>query len=160
MSLVEYEGDLLTAEVDVIAHQCNCVSQGVSGLAAAVFSAFPQCNTYGERREMKYTTADIIKVEGRPFQYVANMYTQLLVGAPSPSPHLDDADRRVFALMLATEDVAQFMFAHGLTKIGFPRYYGCVLAGGDWEKYHEAFELFATDYTDLEVHIVGLPSKS
>lgn len=160
MSLHEYRGDLLTADVDIIAHQCNVLSRGVSGLAAVIFRMWPQTNTYHENPSPeKYTTMELFEVEGAPFKYVANCYTQFAPGPPQRHPNLDDATRRIWALDIALNDLHNFMWGNDITKVGFPKLYGCGLAGGYWEVYYERLRRFSErplrgNRQEIEVHIV------
>jgi len=40
------KGDILDAKEDYILHQVNCVSTAAKGLAASIFTRFPECNIY------------------------------------------------------------------------------------------------------------------
>jgi O-acetyl-ADP-ribose deacetylase (regulator of RNase III) len=130
-------GDLLDADTQYIAHQCNCVSKGVSGIAAAIFAKWPEANVYKERlngvnhkaRFASYT------IHG----HVINLYSQINPGKPAPSGN-DSANSRLGAFKYT---LTQIMQIPGLTSIGFPYRIGCGLAGGNWPEYLHTLSLFA-----------------
>ncbi len=156
-NVTELDGDLLTTDTDVIAHQCNVVSKGCAGLAGAIFTRHPEVNTYGENPQpLRYTTALLYPVEGATYKAVGNLYTQFNTGPPTWG--LDSTRMRMFAFKQALMQLEILMVGHNFSRIAFPRFYGSDLAGGNWPDYRDAIEAFAQFYPRLEVKIIGLPN--
>src|SRR5262245_3676806 len=136
-------GNLLDSECQYVAHQCNCYSRSVSGLAKAILNTFPWADVYSNSSERRNDASffGTITVHGDPKRgqrYVINIYGQLKPGKPSPGR--DSAASRLEAFGKALNQIAE---AHELESIGFPYGIGCGLAGGDWGKYERLLEDFA-----------------
>lgn len=142
-NVLEYEGDLLTAQVDVIAHQTNCTTREVTGFAAAVYAKHPWANLQGFRNPDPrfYGYTDLI--EGHSGQWVANINAQLLSGRPTFG--MDGPEGRLYAFDKALVDLSHKMKVarNKPFVVGFPRLIGCNLAGGDWTHYHASIMRFA-----------------
>src|SRR6266511_6136880 len=81
------DGSLLDSDCQHIAHQCNCYSRRDSGLASAIFKAFPWADVYSNRSERGDDASlfGSIAVHGDPKRgqrYVINIYGQLNPGKP------------------------------------------------------------------------------
>lgn len=166
----EYEGDLLTAQVAVIAHQCNTVTKGVSGLAAAVYKQYPEANLQADRNPdpRMYGMIDFVSVgtvPAKPHIYVANLYAQLLPGRPTYG--LDSAQGRLDAFRSCLDNLHSAMHQVGVRSVAFPARIGSDMAGGDWTRYRELIRKFGCSCTGcdprqvranhpLDVHIVEL----
>ncbi len=152
-NLKEYNGDLLEAKVDVIIHQCNVMSRGVSGLAASIFKKHPECNTYKDNPDPRhYMESKIFRVQGAPYKYVANLYGQIFPGRATHG--WDSPQSRLDAFELGMEDVFYLVNEGQVESIGFPYLFGCGLAGGDWNKYYTIITKFANWKPEIEFHII------
>lgn len=151
-NLHEYKGDLLEASVDVIAHQCNVMSKGVSGLAVAIFAAVPESNTYAENPEiLRYGTWRLFTAVDQPYKNVLNIYGQVYPGHPSWG--LDSSSQRLMAFRSA---LSQFLGSHVgvFDSLAIPKNIGCGLAGGYWPLYRDVIIDVAQWYPDMEFHII------
>lgn len=154
MSLNEYKGDLLEAQVDVIAHQTNCTSNGVSGIASVIFKHHPKTNTYGQNpRRAMFGSFELFEVSSSPYKHVANIYGQLRPGVPSTEPY-DDTYARTHAFIGALNGLLKTMQDKNLSSIAFPGYIGCGLAGGNWKTYSNIISAAADSFVDIEFSII------
>lgn len=154
MSVKEYQGDLLEANVEAIIHQCNCMTQNYSGLAATIFNKFPEANTYSSNPDpSQFGGYRVFKVENQPFKSIVNLYTQLFPGSAGRvyGSIQDSVDARLSAFRDALSD---YIAEHNPSSVAMPKYIGCGLAGGNWSQYHAAIIEVAGWHVDTEFHIV------
>ena len=121
-------GDLLMAPTQYIAHQCNCVSHNVAGLAAVIFTKWPDANVYRDRNSRlnhKHLFGNYT-LHGR----VVNLYTQLYPG--KATPRQDSSQNRLAAFQTSLDLLAKLP---GIPSVAFPYGIGCGLAGGHWPDY-------------------------
>lgn len=131
--------DLLKAEVDVIAHQVNCMGVMGAGVARQIRDACPSAYqsyrayvcSYGPNGRDKMLGRTLLcpkpSNEDWPFGYVAHLFGQYGYGR-YPKCYTDyRALRRCFA------SLAIGMRQMGLSSVAMPYKIGCGLAGGDWE---------------------------
>lgn len=149
----EYQGDLLKAEVDVIAHQCNCMSKGAAGLAAVIFENIPAAHTYNANPEPRqFGTWKLFDAPSQyPFRHVLNLYTQVYPGPPTWGMD-SDASR----IITFKNTISQFLMSNSgaVKSIAFPARIGSDLAGGNWFSYRSVLFDIATFFPDVQVHIV------
>lgn len=147
----EYEGDLLTANVDAIIHQCNCMSKGAAGLAAYIFDMVPEANTYDQNPEpRRFGIYQEFAVTGQSFKNVVNAFTQLNTGPPTWG-----LDTEPMRLTMFRKVLTDYLGSHpNIKSVGFPKYYGSALAGGNWYNYRNAILWAADLYQDVQFHIV------
>lgn len=164
-TLYEYYGDLLTADVDIIAHQCNVMSKNHRGLADTIFKVWPGVNTYYKNpRPDMYGSIDLYLVDHTILNRtvgIANMYCQVYPGRgiSRPNDSRDTPDGRLSAFESSFGELNRERINLGLKSIGFPHLFGCGLAGGNWKTYHDMIIILGEQFgekDDLEVHIVGL----
>jgi len=162
-------GDLLSAQEELIVHQCNCVYSGAGqGVAEAVFKRFPSADVYRERA-IEGRPTDVpgtVSVHGR----VVNLYGQLLPGRP-----VDDAPpggwpdtRTCLSIDQASEDTRAARFkwfedcllaldrvlpGSGPRSLAFPARIGCGIAGGDWSRYFGALRRLGVAHPDWRIVI-------
>lgn len=117
------KGSLLEAAEQYIAHQCNCTSVGVAGLAYHIFHMYPKANVEPINREYGK-----ISVHGK----VINMYAQYNPGRATNSK-LDNPEVRQKAFMNCLREIYRLK----PNSVAFPYGIGCGLAGGSWEDYLE-----------------------
>jgi O-acetyl-ADP-ribose deacetylase (regulator of RNase III) len=77
------EGDLLTSGVDLIAHQCNCVTNKAIGIAHAINSKYPYADIYSIRKVPDIPGTVVIRKgkEGEPI--IACLLAQYYPGKPT-----------------------------------------------------------------------------
>ena len=152
MAIHKVDGDLLDHDAMCIAHQCNCVSEGASGIAGAIFDKFPYSDVYSDRTEpSKPGTIKICGNWGQPDRYVINMFSQYYPGTGNP-----DNDNKIHRIKWFAECLVKIGKIEGCKSVAFPYLIGCGLAGGDWVVYERVLERFAAKYPDIEVYIVKL----
>lgn len=134
--LVVIDGNLLDADVSVIAHQTNCYGVMGAGIAKQIRERSPR--TFLEYRELcspdipkEYLLghAQIVNVAGDfPYAwYVANLFSQY--GCFND----DGRATNYFAFALAFNSLIAQMYQKDITgTIGIPYGIGCGLAGGDF----------------------------
>ena len=159
-ALVEIRiGDLLEANVDYIAHQCNCVTVGQgAGIARLIFAKYPDANTY---------TRNSIRVCGEIYatRRVINMCAQYYPGKYMSSRTGDNEENRLKWFKECLSQIGIYL-SHRFSRtqrqapfiVGFPYMIGCGLAGGEWEYYFDAIEEFAANFSQvIKVVIYKLP---
>ena len=159
-------GDLLEAQEQYIAHQCNCLTQNSAGAAKAIFDKYPYANTY-ERRvkdaDGQTTNIDVpgtiaIMGDGQEQRYVINMYAQYYPGRSKyPLSTLDGIPVRLSYFYKCLLRIAKLP---GLESVAFPWRVGCNLGGGDWTHYLGMLTNFAQyvgDKYGVKVVIYKLP---
>ena len=159
-------GDLLEFEADYIAHQCNCISKGSSGLAKTIKDRYPYADqSIGRPSSGGSSKADIpgtIRVFLPPkstFQRPTfiGMFAQY---APGPPTDTETARIRLDWFEDCLDEIAVFHAdrLHATSdsfSIAFPERIGCGLAGGDWNKYHDVLWMFASTNGHIDVTIVS-----
>jgi O-acetyl-ADP-ribose deacetylase (regulator of RNase III) len=147
------DGDLLEATEKYLCHQCNCVTKGPLGLAAALFARFPWADVYSQRGDLK-SVAGTIKVcgNGTTERFVVNMFGQITGGKPKPT---EPAARRLGFFRAC---LAQLARRPRLESVAFPYLIGCGLAGGNWAQYQAELERFA-DIVKVPVVLYRLPKR-
>jgi hypothetical protein len=125
-----------------------------TGLASAIFKAFPWADVYSSRSERGDDASlfGSITVHGdskRGQRYVINIYGQLKPGKPSRG--LDSTASRLEAFGKALDQIAELP---KLKSTGFPYGIGCGLAGGDWEKYESLLKDFAEQVGERGVSVI------
>lgn len=151
-------GNLLNADEQYIAHQCNCVTKGAAFLAKKVFSAFPWADIYKERARggRKGVMGSIeIRGDGKTDRRVIAMLGQYYPGRSKYSTGIDSPQERLKAFTKCLDRIAQI---ESLGSIAFPYGIGCGAAGGDWNKYSALLEEFAKEVA-ARVAVYKLPSR-
>lgn len=144
-------GDLLETDVQYIAHQCNCRSRNVAGLAKAIFSKFPWADITGKTREVKKFGTIDIRGNGEDKRYVINMFAQVYPGPITRKSSLEDENKRKLAFLRCLKQISEIP---DLESIAFPYGIGCGLAGGDWEFYSRAIDAFSVSVPDVDVYVL------
>ena len=152
------EGNLLTdRRCEVICHQANCQNTMGSGIARSIREFYPEAyqadtDAYqaGEAYLGNISIAEIGNT-GRSAQTVINLYGQDLYGTNSRKTNYE-------AVYSGLELVRTYMDAFGhwhRPMIGFPKFMGCKLGGGNWRIYETMIEEAFKDFAG-EVYIVEL----
>ena len=154
------DGNLLDSNDTYIAHQCNCVTTKVSGVAKAIFEKYPIANDNENGTHGKFGEVKIHKIDNN--RYILNMFTQYNTG----DPKADKEDREVAfgqALLRMANALHNHSKKNGIPfTISLPYMIGCGLAGGNWEHYSMMLEFFAeiVRLKGGEVTLYKLPEKA
>lgn len=144
-------GDILNTEAQYIAHQCNCRSQRVVGLAALIFEKFPWADITTKGRDVKRFGFIDIRGNGKDQRYVINMFAQVYPGKINEKSILEDENKRKLAFLYCLKQISEIP---EIESIAFPYGIGCGLAGGNWEFYERAIEAFAVSCPNTKVYII------
>lgn len=153
-------GNLLDSPDTYIAHQCNCVTKGASGVARAIFDKWPTANDYAEGTHGKFGEVKIHQV-GIP-KFIVNMFTQYNTGDQSAD---EGKDREVAfgnALLFMSRNLSRHSQELKIPlTISFPYLIGCGLAGGNWDHYLTMLNLFneIIEQEDGKVTLYRLEAK-
>lgn len=146
------KGNLLTAQVNIIAHQVNCKGVMGAGIAKQIKTMYP--NTFQQytqlcnKRPSQLLGHNLYTAESNKLGriIVANMFAQESYGRNSIHTNYDALKSCLRKLNKAANDLASRGLPH---KIGMPYHIGCGLGGGDWsvvmpiiEKELDEFEVF------------------
>lgn len=130
--MIEYrQGDLLKqSDIDVICHQANCFCVMGGGIALQIAKQYPMAKEADDKTivgdKSKLGTCSYAYDHYRK-QHIVNMYSQYAFG--------EGLQTNYEALKKCLLEVRDEFCSKNLT-IGFPKYLGCGLAGGDWEIVH------------------------
>lgn len=148
------DADLFDVDVDIIAHQVNCMGVMGSGVAAQVKALYPDayvryrtvCREIRPQNLLGMTQTVSIKQYGeeheRPFA-IANLFAQLSYGRDRR--HTDYA-----ALVSSLKELAREMHRRGYQTVAVPYMMGCVRGGGDW---NEVLHYLETELKDFNVFV-------
>lgn len=143
---VQYiDGDLLTAPVDYICHQCNCTSTGAAGLAAAIFSKWPEANTYRNKISRVFGSYSYHSTVGG--KVIINLYSQHNPGR-ADDHGVDSYPNRLNAFRRSLTSFLESNYNFGMKKIGLPYMIGCGLGGGNWADYEAIIHQIAEKFPD------------
>lgn len=148
MPIKYVKGDLLKADVDIIAHGCNCMQAMGAGIAVAISREFPQAERADkafepQRPRERLGLVDLVKVNGNRIRFVANCYTQLKVG--------NGLQVNYAAIRKCMEQLHDFAQKNGLS-VGIPKI-GAGLGGGDWNRIEKDIE---DVFNDMEICVYHL----
>lgn len=171
--------DLITADVDIIVQQCNCITTNSYGLSDYISKKL-DINIYGMRRSMNNRKTLAIFEDrcipgscwivpnsqtSRP-RYVACLLAQFSPGQPQKfyqdvvREHglQDDANQRLEWFRQSLDNLKIQMKPLDIKTIAFPKFIGCGLAGGDFKTYQKVLEEFVATLDDnIKVYIISLP---
>jgi O-acetyl-ADP-ribose deacetylase (regulator of RNase III) len=116
----EIKGNLLDAQVDIIAHCVNCQKTMGSGVAKSIHEKYP--NTFQQYYKFFQTLGDVCITKEEPY-YIANIFGQYNYGTEKRQLNYES----LYTGLLKT---AVFMKKENLTSIAFPDMIGCGRAGG------------------------------
>lgn len=174
--MIEINGDLiLNKDIQVFCHQTNCFATMGGGIAKQIAKLYPEV----EASDYRYFSKNIITnellmgtvlpIKTNDKRICMNMYAQY---APGPATvNLDDSRHRERAFMMCLDKIVEYLvfdkrFQH-IKTIGFPKYIGCGLAGGDWSFYSQCLETFELrlntldqDNRDFKVYLVNFEKEN
>ena len=152
------KGDLLHAKVDLIIHQCNCVTIKSHGLSEQIAKKFPFADIYSKRQArskniaMVYDTpGDLVISRSVNAPIIVGLLGQIGPGKPFRwastykfDPKTDTPEQRLVYFKQGLDKLLTICLEEKITSIGFPFQIGCGLAGGDWNDYLKAIINFET----------------
>jgi O-acetyl-ADP-ribose deacetylase (regulator of RNase III) len=149
--IIYINGDLLKADVDVIAHGCNCIQTMGAGIAKYIAQVYPEVQKADKHfqpinpreRLGKIDAVKVHAIPGSKIQYVVNCYTQLEVG--------EGVQISYSAIRKSMQALHDFVAENNLS-LAIPKI-GAGLGGGDWKRIaQDITEIF----TDREVKVYSL----
>ena len=132
------DGDLLQANVPLIAHQTNCLGVMGAGIAKVIKNKWPNVYTQYKDfcKDFNYSRgllglSQICKTKDTPIKYVANLFGEYSY-TESATPY-ENRHTNYYALEIALLALKADCIAYGIKEIGIPYKLGCGLAGGNWD---------------------------
>lgn len=129
-------GDLLKADLPVIAHQTNCLGVMGGGIAKSIKNRWSNVfNFYKDTCQRMQDKHDLLgiaqfcRTDDAPIKYIANLfgeYSFTETMAPFENRHTDYKALQKALIMLKKTSINL-----GYDKVGIPYKLGCGLAGGD-----------------------------
>lgn len=144
-------GNLFDSDVEVMAHQVNCLGVMGSGIAKEVKSRFP--DVYAQYKKLCMDEQNKKNLLGRAQVikqgdiYIANVFGQLNF---NPTWYLGGKVTDYAALTAGFSEVRKFMVEHGLKRLGVPYLFGCCRGGGKWEEVEKIIDTVFL-YSNIEV---------
>ena len=148
----------------VVAHQVNTAEIRPGGLAAAVADFAPYADVFRGRQAGPNglvppddrATPGSVRVDRPPVTFATGqltfvaMYAQIFGGGPGHGA--DDAAHRENYFGHCLDAINPAM--PRLESIAFPKFVGCTIAGGDWDRYERMIRHFAGLHPHLQVYLV------
>lgn len=134
--------------IDYIVHQCNCTTTYALGLARSIFDEFPEANTYINENTALRRVPGGIHIIGK----IVNLYGQIRPGKPSVKCENDSYLNRLEYFNRGLNALASVINGVDAT-IAVPKYIGCGLAGGDWNKYLARLEELEICHPNISIVI-------
>ena len=152
---VEYvRGDLLTLEVEAIAHVVNCLCVRPHGLSLTIAQRYPESDVYGRRRSQGGRNLAVYPDRGTPgtivtyyshHKYIVSLLAQWDYGTAHQRhkrhipPYRDTREERTQWFRECLEALGDLE----VNTIAFPYKMGCNLGGQPWPLYEELIGQFA-----------------
>ena len=165
--LVEKRGNVMTEDVDVIAHQVNCRGVMGAGLAKQIKAALSE-NEFKKYRDKCLESnppsellGHMQRVHLSDGRAVANLFAEYKPtgkGLDTDYEALEKCFKKLSYIAPLNKRVKDAY--NGVTTIAVPGYIGCGLAGGDWEfVYSRIIWPIFYRLQDIEMRIVYLDSS-
>lgn len=129
------QGNLLTSDCNVIAHQSNCKMGFGSGIAGQIRHTFPaalKAFMEDDRTPEKKLGHYSYGFQKESSTHIFNLYGQLDYGKTGRLYTVYPALEKAVCAMLFTLDMSKKVNPEIKYKIGMPWKIGCDRAGGDW----------------------------
>lgn len=131
-------GDLLKADLPIIAHQTNCLGVMGAGIAKSIkykwsivyMQYVNYCKSFNYSKDL-LGKCQVCLTGTKPINLVANLFGEYSFTEAVTSYENRHTDYD--ALKNALLDLKAFCKTEGLAKVGIPYKLGCGLAGGDWD---------------------------
>lgn len=143
-------GDLLTSNADIIAHQVNCSSAMNSGVAKQIREKYPEvfdaykryCHMHGEKYKSDLLGRCQV-VETHDGKYIANLFGQLGYGYDGKQYTDLNALKRS---MIMLKNMCAFSINPKKITFAFPYGLGSVRGGASWSDVYAIIEEVFEDY--------------
>lgn len=144
-------GNVLDSTTQIIAHQCNCVTDRGKGLSHSLFSRFPQADIYSTRTGKDRPGFVVFKQCSNVI--IANMLAQFY---PGPSKYANDTvEKRQQWFVDCLDQIGKYMIENNIKTISFPHNIGCGLAGGNRRIYKQMLKKFEEKH-EIEIWLYKL----
>lgn len=152
MEIIEKDGDLLESNVDVIAHQVNCLGVMGSGIALQIRNRYPELvyDKYVSKCHKEVVSrfllgeCQICEIPGEN-RYVANLFGQVDFGRQTRNTSYD-------GIYDAMEKLRSWCTKNGVKSVGFPYKMSSDRGGADWNVIMSMIESVFGN-TDIRVEI-------
>lgn len=157
--IVNYNGNILTSDADVIAHQVNCKGVMGSGVAKQIVDAYPSivfdyimvcktkddkclgCILYSYPKENR----NII---------IANLFGQYSYGYKNQIyTDIEALEKCFISLVNIRQQIPSSIGGKDIIKIAIPYKIGCCRGGEDWDKVYNIIDKLFRDNKDIELQI-------
>ena len=150
------EGDLLSSDANIIAHQCNNRGKMFSGVAKQIREKYPTVyDVYYsafKKGELNLGLAQFVIIDKD--KYICNLIGQDGYGYDGKQYTKYDAFKD------GLYGIRDFMLRNGYKKVAFPYNIGCCRGGGKWEVIYDmikdVFSDFISTQHGIEVNIYKL----
>lgn len=152
MAIYVYNCDLRDFDAaQIIAQQCNCVTNTAKGLSASIAERFPYADFYSDNPQRVPGTIELRGGDATPKRWVCAMYAQYHPGK-STGKDGDTVTARSEWFKQCLERLAK---VKNLRSIAFPRKIGCGLAGGNWATYRAIIDNWVAGLQNIKVYLVS-----
>jgi O-acetyl-ADP-ribose deacetylase (regulator of RNase III) len=156
--ILNFNGDVLTADVDIIAHQVNCKGVMGSGVAKQIAELYPSiltdyiliCNTKGQNclghilYSYPFENRNII---------IANLFGQYSYGHEDRVYTDIKALEKCFMSLVNIKNEIPSFRRKDVVKIAIPYKIGCHRGRENWNNVYKIIENLFSDNTDAELQI-------
>jgi O-acetyl-ADP-ribose deacetylase (regulator of RNase III) len=177
--MIELYGDLvLNKNIDIFCHQTNCFATMGAGIARQIAKIYPEveANDYtyfhSNLNTNELLLGTILPTFTHDNRVCINMYSQYSTGKATPNT-MDDSNHREQAFTMCLEKLHDLVVYDSrfskVKSIGFPKFIGCGLAGGDWRHYAMIISLFEEELKntlrsngsnrDISIYIVNFKKE-
>lgn len=152
-------GNLLTAQVDVIVQQSNCIGLYPKGIAKDIKDTLG-VDPYVGRRRLDFNlaveedrdipgTIKLLRTNTNYPKYVACLFSQYAMGKPKTYYGDETYEQRLKWFKKCLRALSKCLENYEIKTIGFPFGIGCGLAGGNWNEYLAVIN----DWTEKNKHL-------
>lgn len=147
-------GNILSADEQYIAHQCNCVTTSAAGLADVIFKKWSYADCYSIRWEKDKPGTIDVRGNGYQNRYVVNMFAQVYPGKPKDAEDPYDgfqARKKYFIECMTRIDELK------PKSVAVPWLIGSGMACGDFSFYKKVVEKFSERFNITFYKLPGTP---
>lgn len=152
--IIEEKGDLLKSDVQIKVHQTNCYGVMGAGIAKQIKATYPEVfKQYKDCCDKRtpdelFGGIQIIKTHNDG-EYICNLFAQKGYGKGYVQTDYKKFEQGLCLLNRYIRD-------NKITSIGFPKFIGCGLAGGDWNVIFNLINKYFGDNSKIICKIIEL----